>query len=196
MVKRVNPAAGKVTDGGPGSGLDRRPDSGLRRGPDTPPRAFASFPSVTALVEDLRSRRISAVEALEQAIGRIEARDGDINAVVVRDFERARAAAAAADAALARGDRRPLLGVPMIVKESFNVTGLPTISRINGVSYFANGTSCSVRCCRPQLFCTTKQKSTSASSTSTVNGSPTGSRRSGQVPLPYRACQRRRCRSA
>ncbi|MGH8328551.1 MAG: amidase, partial [Steroidobacteraceae bacterium] len=60
-----------------------------------------SFPSTAELVEDLRSRRISAVEALEQAIARIEARDGDINAVVVRDFERARAAAAAADAALA-----------------------------------------------------------------------------------------------
>ena len=85
-----------------------------------------SFPLTTALVEDLRSRRISALEALEQAIGRIEARDSAINAVVVRDFERARAAAVVADAALARADRRPLLGVPMTVKESFNVAGLPT----------------------------------------------------------------------
>jgi len=32
----------------------------------------------------------------------------------------------AADAALARGDQRPLLGVPMTVKESFNAAGLPT----------------------------------------------------------------------
>jgi len=85
-----------------------------------------SFSSTTTLVAELRSRRISAAEALQQAIGRIEARDADINAVVVRDFERARAAAAAADVALARGDRRPLLGVPMTVKESFNVAGLPT----------------------------------------------------------------------
>ena len=54
---------------------------------------------------------------------RIEARDGKLNAVVVRDFERA-AAAAAVDGltgALARGEKRPLLGVPMTVKESFNV---------------------------------------------------------------------------
>jgi amidase len=85
-----------------------------------------SFPSTTSLLAGLRSSRISATEALQQAIGRIEAGDGDINAVVVRDFERARADAAAADAALARGDRRPLLGVPMTVKESFNVAGLPT----------------------------------------------------------------------
>jgi len=93
-----------------------------------------SFPSTTALVEDLRSRRISALEALEQAIARIEARDSAVNAVVVRDFDRARAAAAAADAALARGDRRPLLGVPMTVKESFNVAGLPTTWGVAGVN--------------------------------------------------------------
>jgi amidase len=96
--------------------------------------ASVSFPSTTALVEDLRSRRISAVEALEHAIARIEARDGELNTVVVRDFERARAAATAADDALARGDRRPLLGVPMTVKESFNVAGLPTTWGIAGVS--------------------------------------------------------------
>ena len=45
---------------------------------------------------------------------------------MVRDFDRARDAADAADAALARGERRPLLGLPMTVKEQFNVAGLPT----------------------------------------------------------------------
>jgi amidase len=35
-------------------------------------------------------------------------------------------AARAADAALARAERRPLLGIPMTVKESFNVAGPPT----------------------------------------------------------------------
>ena len=44
----------------------------------------------------------------------------------MRDFERARVQADAADAALARGERRPLLGVPMTVKESYDVAGLPT----------------------------------------------------------------------
>jgi amidase len=62
----------------------------------------------------------------EAAIARIEARDGAINAVVVRDFDRARAAADQADAAFAGGERRPLLGVPMTVKEAFDVAGLPT----------------------------------------------------------------------
>jgi amidase len=68
----------------------------------------------------------SARAECEAAIGRIEALDGAINAVVVRDFERARAAADEADAAVARGERAPLLGVPMTVKEAFNVAGLPT----------------------------------------------------------------------
>ena len=46
--------------------------------------------------------------------------------MVVRDFERAVAAAAEADKTLAAGERRPLLGLPMTVKEAFNVAGLPT----------------------------------------------------------------------
>ncbi len=84
------------------------------------------YRTTAELVAALAGRRTSATELADRAIARIEALDGALNAVVVRDFERARAAAAAADAALARGERRPLLGVPMTVKESFNVAGLPT----------------------------------------------------------------------
>ena len=82
--------------------------------------------SATDLVAALAARRVSALELADEAIARIEARDKAINAVVVRDFARAREAARAADAALARGERRPLLGLPMTVKESHNVGGLPT----------------------------------------------------------------------
>ena len=74
----------------------------------------------------LAAGQLSAIELCEAAISRIEALDGPLNAVVVRDFDRARRQAAQADAALARGERRPLLGVPMTVKEAFNVAGLPT----------------------------------------------------------------------
>jgi amidase len=83
------------------------------------------YQSTTELVRALAARRISAVELLERAIARIEYYNPAINAVVVRDYVRARAAAIAADAALAQGERRPLLGIPMTVKESFNVAGLP-----------------------------------------------------------------------
>jgi amidase len=82
--------------------------------------------SATDLVEALAARRVSALELTDAAIARIETRDKAVNAVVVRDFDRARDAARAADAALARGERRPLLGLPMTVKESHNVAGLPT----------------------------------------------------------------------
>src|SRR5579871_1137104 len=82
--------------------------------------------TATELLAALAAREVSALELTEEAIARIEARDGPINAVVVRDFDRARVAAKAADAALARGERRPLLGLPMTVKESHNVAGLPT----------------------------------------------------------------------
>ena len=70
--------------------------------------------------------RISALELCEAAIARIEEQDDAINAVVVRDFERAREQARTVDAARARGERGLLMGVPMTVKESFNVAGLPT----------------------------------------------------------------------
>ncbi len=78
------------------------------------------------IVQALADREVGALELCEAAIARIERRDREINAVVVRDFERAREQARAADAALARGERRPLLGLPMTVKESFNLAGLPT----------------------------------------------------------------------
>ncbi|HEY8874002.1 MAG TPA: amidase family protein, partial [Stellaceae bacterium] len=88
--------------------------------------AGLAYRSAGALVKALADRQISARELLDASIARIEALDPKINAVVVRDFDRARAAADAADAALARGERRHLLGLPMTVKEGFGVAGLPT----------------------------------------------------------------------
>src|SRR5882724_7486576 len=85
-----------------------------------------AYRNVRDLVAALGAREVSAVELTNAAIARIEALDGKLNAVVVRDFDNARAAAAQADAALGRGERRPLLGIPMTVKEAFNVAGLPT----------------------------------------------------------------------
>jgi amidase len=84
------------------------------------------YASAVDLVAALAARAVSAVELTERAIARIERHDGRINAMCVRDFDRALAAAREADAALTRGERRPLLGVPMTIKESFNIAGLPT----------------------------------------------------------------------
>ncbi len=84
------------------------------------------FGSIGELATALWDRKICATELLEHTIARIEALDQHFNAVIVRDFDRARDAAKAADAALARGVSKPLLGIPITVKEAFNVSGLPT----------------------------------------------------------------------
>lgn len=86
-----------------------------------------AFLPATALARRIREREIGCRELLEHYLSRVEKYDARLNAVVVRDFDRARADADAADAALKRGDSLgPLHGVPMTVKESFDVAGLPT----------------------------------------------------------------------
>ena len=85
-----------------------------------------SFATATELSAALAAKKVSAMELARDAIGRIERHDGKINAICVRDFERGLDAARAADASRARGETRPLLGIPLTVKESYNVAGLPT----------------------------------------------------------------------
>ena len=75
----------------------------------------------------IRERQVGCLELTEHFIDRIDKHDGDLNAVVVRDFDAARSAARAADAALAGGVvAGPLHGVPITIKESYDVAGLPT----------------------------------------------------------------------
>jgi len=77
----------------------------------------------------IRGREVSASEALEHFVTRIEALDGPINAVVCWDLERARRSARDADDAVARGDQLgPLHGVPMTLKDSFQTEGCTTTS--------------------------------------------------------------------
>ena len=85
-----------------------------------------SFKSAVELSAALAAKKVSAVELTQDAISRIERHDSKINAICVRDFDRALAAAREADVALARGEKRPLLGLPVTIKESFNIAGLPT----------------------------------------------------------------------
>ncbi|HVR92118.1 MAG TPA: amidase family protein [Novosphingobium sp.] len=82
-------------------------------------------PGAAETIAAISSGALSLIEATEAAIARIETRDGALNAVVVRDFDRARAAAKALQDAGPREGQR-LYGLPMTVKESFDVAGLPT----------------------------------------------------------------------
>ncbi len=86
-----------------------------------------AFNSAIELTRMIRDKEISSVELTQYFIDRIERLDEGLNAVVVRDFDRALAAARDADDALARGQLiGPLHGLPMTIKESYDVAGLPT----------------------------------------------------------------------
>ena len=81
----------------------------------------------TEMGRALRRRELSAVELLQHHLARVARLNPAINAVVVMDSDRALQRAREADAALARGvDWGPLHGLPMTVKEAFDVAGLPT----------------------------------------------------------------------
>ena len=85
--------------------------------------------SAIQLADAIRSGTTTSVEALDHLVDRIRDLDGPINAVVRWDLERARADAADADAAIARGDNLgPLHGVPMTIKVSFSTVGCITTS--------------------------------------------------------------------
>jgi amidase len=87
---------------------------------------MGNFQTAEELLAALRAGDVTSVELTDEAIARIERDDKAINSICVPDFDRARAAARDADAARARGEDRPLLGVPVTVKECYNVAGLPT----------------------------------------------------------------------
>lgn len=89
-------------------------------------RVSSATASASELAQAVRAKSVSALELTDAAIARIEALDGPINAVVVRDFDRARTQARQVDLAVALGADLPLAGVPMTVKECFNIAGLPT----------------------------------------------------------------------
>jgi amidase len=86
-----------------------------------------AFKTATELARMIRDKEISSVELTQYFIDRIERFDETLNAVVVRDFDRAFAAARDADDALVRGELAgPLHGLPMTIKESYDIAGLPT----------------------------------------------------------------------
>lgn len=86
-----------------------------------------TFSSLTDIVEAIREREVSASELLEAHLARIEEVNPTLNAVVQLCAERARAEAAGADAAVARGDELgPLHGAPITLKDSHDTEGVVT----------------------------------------------------------------------
>jgi len=86
-----------------------------------------AFESASVLAAKLRAREIGCGELLDYFIARGDTHGSAVNAIVVRDLDRARQRAAAADQALAKGETwGPLHGLPMTIKESFHLSGTPT----------------------------------------------------------------------
>src|SRR5499426_2660988 len=92
------------------------------------------FATATDLLADLRTGRFTSSELTEMYIGRIEKHDQRLNAVVEHDFPRARQQARAAD----EGGSGALRGLPITLKESFNVTGLRTTCGVSGWKDFVS----------------------------------------------------------
>ena len=85
---------------------------------------FRSAKQLAALV---RSKKIGCLELLDTYLDRMQRFNPTLNAIVATDVEGARKRARAADRALARQQVwGPLHGVPMTIKESYDVVGLPT----------------------------------------------------------------------
>ncbi len=82
------------------------------------------FASATAQLEALRSGDVSARELLDAQLARVEKLNGELNAIVWMDLDQARRAARAIDGGPTA--EQPLLGLPVTVKEGFNLAGAPT----------------------------------------------------------------------
>jgi Asp-tRNA(Asn)/Glu-tRNA(Gln) amidotransferase A subunit family amidase len=83
--------------------------------------------SVTELAGRLRARRASPVELMQAVLDRLDEANPELNAfVALRDREALLADARAAEERIARGEGRPLEGIPLGVKDLEDVAGLPT----------------------------------------------------------------------
>ncbi|MDB5871793.1 MAG: atzE [Ramlibacter sp.] len=82
-----------------------------------------------ALASAIAAGEVSAREALDACVARIEATDARVNAFTGKNYARARDEAAAVDALRARGEPLPLLaGVPYAVKNLFDIEGETTLA--------------------------------------------------------------------
>ena len=85
------------------------------------------FLSAVELAKKIREKEISCVELLQHYLSRVDKYNESINAIVVDLREQALEEAKRLDNMVASGEHLgPLHGVPMTVKESYNVSGTPT----------------------------------------------------------------------
>jgi aspartyl-tRNA(Asn)/glutamyl-tRNA(Gln) amidotransferase subunit A len=87
----------------------------------------AKSESIADLAAALAAGRLTSKALVERSLARIRKRDGRLNSFVALDEAGALAAAEQSDERLARGEARsPLEGVPISIKDSLHVVGLPS----------------------------------------------------------------------
>src|SRR6476646_34365 len=85
------------------------------------------FKTAKQLAAAIRKKKIGCVELRELYLERVEAHNPARNAIIAMDVEGARKRAKAADKAVKAGKKLgPLHGVPMTLKESYDIAGYPT----------------------------------------------------------------------
>ena len=86
------------------------------------------FQTAKQLAAAIRKKKIGCLELLDLYLERVAAYNPALNAIIATDIDGARKRARAADKAVKAGRKLgPLHGVPMTIKESFDVAGYPTI---------------------------------------------------------------------
>lgn len=86
-------------------------------------------PSALEIANSIRNRERTATEVLDEHLAAIDRLDPQLNAVCLRDDERARGDAAVIDEAIASGGAErlgPFVGVPMLIKDLNDAQGWPT----------------------------------------------------------------------
>jgi len=84
------------------------------------------YASIRDLGQRFRARKLSPVELTTALLQRIEALEPKLHTFVTVTADRALADAKAAEAALGRGDARPLLGIPVGYKDLYFTRGIKT----------------------------------------------------------------------
>ena len=108
-----------------------------------------AFWSASKLIRALKAKKVGALELLEHYAGRIATHDKALNALPVLDMDVARKRAKAYDRKGAKVG--PLAGLPMTVKESFDLRGFATTAMPSRCSVSSmRAATCSVnRTCPP-----------------------------------------------
>ncbi|PCI26084.1 MAG: amidase, partial [SAR324 cluster bacterium] len=95
------------------------------------------FASATAIAKSIKAREVSCVRMLDLYLERVERHNPKINAIIALNIDPAKKRALEADQALDRGENwGPLHGVPMTIKDAFEVTGMPTTSGSEDLKHY------------------------------------------------------------